>query len=141
MARIYGTRFRATSLSISGQPGVKFPFRLAGLADNGTVVGKNNGRKLATFSLTNGLRETGEGYPGDSKLLPTAVNDRAWTVGHRLGKAFLYVYGQGIRDLDTLLVTPLPQSLTHAIDINDRDEILARTSSPARYYILRRVRE
>lgn len=112
------------------------------IARNGTVAGKHyNNRQLATYSPTNGVRVIGEAIPSTAKdYFPTAINGRAWITGYRMGKAFLYVYGQGIRDLDALLVTPLPQPLTHAIGINDRDEILARTSDPIRYYILKRVR-
>ena len=91
------------------------------------------------FSLAEGLRLIGDDYIGNAAMFPTATNSRAWIVGHRLSRAFLYVRDDGMRDLDTLLVAPLGKPLVNALDINDRDEILARAEGGG-YYILKRVR-
>lgn len=123
--------------------------RFAGyqIADNGTVPGKL-GRDFAIFSVANGLRGVGTLTGSTGLAGVSAVNGRGWTVGsdpnyaNLNARAFLYVYGQGMRDLNSLVTTPLAQPLVHAVDINDRDEILAfADGSPRRYYILRRVRE
>lgn len=132
-------------IDVSEPPGGTDRFYgVIGISDNGIVAGKYRG-KLATFSLDNGLRVIGE---QNDSLVPKAVNDRGWIVADGAlpllpeRRALLYVYGQGLRDLNTLLVTPLPSPLGYAVDINDRDEILAfsDSSSGRRYYILKRVR-
>lgn len=125
-------------------------FVALGIADNGTVAGYYNRRasndNLATFSLSGGLRILGQSRVF---IFPNAVNDRGWIVGRAtfgsLERAFLYVYGHGVKDLNLLVNPPLDRLLDAAFDINDRDEILVRTrpsaAFPSRYYILKRVRE
>lgn len=131
-------------IDIEGQPDVNHNFAAQGIADNGTVAGWHS-YGLATFSLANGLRRLGD-IAGVSMLKPSAVNDRGWIVGcdpclpNWHPTAFLYVYGQSIRDLNSLLTTPTPRALSYGIDINDRDEILAGTNLPTQLYILKRVR-
>lgn len=115
---------------------IALDFDAFGIADNGTVGGSYKNH-FATYSLATGVRLAGP------RASANAINDRGWMVGADYsGTAFLYVYGQSVMDLNTL--TPgVPARLTGAIDINDRDEILAWSGNlfaAPRYFLLRRVR-
>lgn len=114
-----------------------------GLADNGTVAGVVADR-VAVFSLSTGLRKLGT--LGGPYSKPVAINDRGWvvgdsTTGSSMGmRPFLYVYGRGLMELNSL-IEGAPIGLDRAIDINDRDQILARNGTTGHYYLLTRIRE
>lgn len=110
------------------------------LSDSGIVMGRTE-RGMAVYSPSLGLRRP-EGLGGAAG--GRAINDRGWVVGESslsktntsVTRAFLYVYGRGITDLNAL--TPgLDTVLKTAIDINDRDQILALGQNGHHYLLSR----
>lgn len=116
-------------------------FNGEGLSDNSTITGLIN-RRTVVYSTTTGLRRIGT--LGGERSSPAAINDRGWVTGwsyleeNRILTAFLYVYGQGMMDLNSL-VPGLDEHLRFAFDINDRDQILAQGRN-GHSYLLTRIR-
>lgn len=108
------------------------------LSDNGVIAGFLGGR-FAVYSPTFGIRT-----PGVILDYRWSINDRGWVVGSDPNfRAFLYVYGQGIMDVNSF-VSGLSTTLSQAFDINDRDQILAggrNAEGVSGFYILSRIRE